>query len=332
MSENQNPIESEALIPTTESTALIPTGDEYITAAVVEINKVEQGLTEIRNRYGNLTINGLDDRPTYFAAVEGAKLVKKVRTGVENKRKELNEFPLKFQRAVNAEAKRITELLVPIEEHLKNQVEAFENAEAEEQRREAERKKAALIEAGFKFDGSFYVCGMHMVPAAHVAEMEDERLAYYVQEAGLILAAEKAAEERRAAELAAQQEEAKRLAAEREAIAQERAELEKLRAEMAALKAPKVEAPAEPIGKTVSFVPAPGEPGEPILQNVKAVEMVAVEPAPVEQPFLPESGPGHSVEYLDGFEHCREAVLAIFADPTPRKRGEFVEAIKLVRP
>lgn len=323
MSENQNPI--------VESTALIPTGDEYITTAVAEINKTEQGLAELKQRYGSLTITGLDDRPTYFAAVEGAKLIKKLRTGVEGKRKELNEFPLKFQRAVNAEAKRITELLVPIEEHLKNQVEAFENAEAEEKRKDAERKRAALVNAGFKFDGSFYVCGMHMVPAAHVAEMEDERLAYYVQEAGHILAAEKAAEERRAAELAAQQEEAQRLAAERAELAKERAELEKLRAEMAALKAPKVEEnldiQRQPIGKTVSFLPAPGEPGEPILQNVEVIEPQQ------EEPFLPEPvQAGHSVEYIDGFEHCREAVLAIFADPTPRKRGEFVEAIKLIRP
>ena len=89
--------------------------------------------------------------------------VKEKRVEVEKTRKGLNESALEWQRKVNAEAKRITEMLAPVENHLKAQEEAYE-AERERIRLEVERKVqektqarvAALITAGMQFNGAFY--------------------------------------------------------------------------------------------------------------------------------------------------------------------------------
>lgn len=325
---------------------------EIASQAVAKVGRLTFHIADMQQRYQALTINGLADNQNYLLAVDGAKIVKKMRTSIEAKRKELNEFPLKFQRTVNAEAKRLTELLTPIEDNLKRQIEAYENEEKEQQRRDVERKTTALVDAGFKLAGAFYVCGIHMIPVDKIAEIDEDRLAYFTGEARMIVAAEQAAEQRRRNEIAQQQAEAEALRQERAELAREREELAKLKAELEALKnPPKTAAPV-----SVASTKIPGSGPKPIdPENI---------PAPVSASGkvwgAPESAPeatdvttaintvehvlerdlidqaiaetGHSMEYIDGFEHCRQAVLDIFADPAPRKRGEFVEAIKQIKP
>jgi len=223
------------------------------------------------------------------------------------------------------------------------------------------------------------VCGMHTISTTQLADMAEDTLAYYVKEAQAIVAAEKAAEERRLAAIQAQQEAAAKLEADRKALEAQKAEfarqqaeqniaMEKMRAELEAMKAqlnPKVE-PAtveavtaqpnttvevktggpghnagipEGLKAYVTERPAPtplSVIGDAIATKVDA-DMTAAIKAPAHMETADQvdkaiAESGQTADYVAGFEDCKLKVLAIFADPTPRKRGEFVEAIKLIKP
>jgi DNA repair exonuclease SbcCD ATPase subunit len=70
----------------------------------------------------------------YDAVKAARKDCTKIRTAIDKRRKELNEGALAYQRAINAEAKRLTELVQPIEGRLR----------AEEETHEEEIAKAEL--------------------------------------------------------------------------------------------------------------------------------------------------------------------------------------------
>lgn len=135
----------------------------YIKNALKEFNVTDSAIAELEAKYSELKINGIDDKQGY-AIVRAARLdIKTRRIEVDKKRKELNEVALNHQRQVNAEAKRITALLSPIEDYLEAQEKEFE-AEKERIKKEKERleqekvnqRVKKLLDIGFIFDGLFY--------------------------------------------------------------------------------------------------------------------------------------------------------------------------------
>src|SRR3989337_4027719 len=88
--------------------------------------------------YMMLTVSGLDDKDGYKAVKEARLTVKGKRVEIEKKRKELKEDSLRFGRAIDTEAKRITALLEPIETHLQTQEDVIDK-EKERIKQEAER-------------------------------------------------------------------------------------------------------------------------------------------------------------------------------------------------
>jgi hypothetical protein len=87
----------------------------------------DTAIAELSKQYSGLTINGIDDKEGY-KIVRTARLdIKARRVEVDKKRKELNEHALAHQKAVNAEAKRITAMLTTIEDYLANQEFAIDN-------------------------------------------------------------------------------------------------------------------------------------------------------------------------------------------------------------
>jgi hypothetical protein len=359
-------------------TALVPTGDDYIAQAVNELavvdgkQKIDEAITGLQQQYGSLTVQGLNDRVAYIAAADGAKLVKKLRTGIEAKRKELNEFPLKFQRAVNAEAKRITELLQPIEAHLKTQVDRFEKAEEEAKKAQHALKHQQLVESGWQFNGAFYVCGPLSMPPSQAMELSDDRFEKALDHGMKELERQTAENKRREEEAKRQAEEAERLRKEQEQLQAEKAQMRqelieartmKMEAAGAELRNGWFYAAGERYGApsdianmeasqfaalidrvkadiAASTVPAP-EPAQPITINpIPVEEMPLLHPDPfgihAQQPepeiVQPFTGIKRPFEYLDGYDHCREQVLAILADPTPRRKSEIIDLVKALKP
>ena len=103
----------------------------------------EAVISQWNKDYMMLTVSGLDDREGYKAVKEARLTVKSKRVEVEKKRKELKEDSLRFGRAIDTEAKRITSLLEPIETYLQSQEDVI-GKEAERIKLEAERSKGTV--------------------------------------------------------------------------------------------------------------------------------------------------------------------------------------------
>lgn len=110
---------------------------------VVPMPVSDEVLSEMASQYAGLTA---DTKEGYEEVRKAIGVCVKTRTGIEAKRKELNEDALKWQRSVNAEAKRLTGLVEVIEEPLKAKKKAVDD-EVERKRKELEERHRAKIQA-----------------------------------------------------------------------------------------------------------------------------------------------------------------------------------------
>lgn len=138
--------------------------EKYIEQQIKKFDITDTAIAELSKKYMSLTIDGIDDKLS-FAAVKTARLhMKKLRCEVDNKRKELKEDALIYGRKIDAEAKRVTQLMEPIEEHLamlqfmhEQEIELIKK-EREEflSKRNAERTRI-LTAMDFRLDGSMLI-------------------------------------------------------------------------------------------------------------------------------------------------------------------------------
>ena len=199
---------------------------------IIEYDVTTAAIEEMRNRYMDLTIDGIDDKEGFELVHDARMTVKGHRVAVEKKRKELKADALAWGKKVDKEAKRIFALLEPIETHLHTEesriTEEKQRIKEEEQRLEQERIQARIDELT-KFD-----CN---VPFFELAAMTDEEYGHTLSGAITKWEAEQAAlaeeqrleEERKEKERLDREAEEARLAEERakqEQIAKEQAEKE----------------------------------------------------------------------------------------------------------
>lgn len=196
---------------------------------VVKFDVTESWINEFKAQ-ANIQLTTNEDTETYEVVKSLLKIAVSKRNEVEKKRKELNEDALKWQRTVNAEAKRITAMLEPIEEHLANQKSIYDE--------EVQRKKKAVLIArrdellgiGFEIQNGILVnakinATIHgdtlgaMTDIAY--EMEKKR---WQNEMEAVIEAEREAERLRQAE-------EQRLAEERATLERQRQEMEAQRLE-----------------------------------------------------------------------------------------------------
>jgi hypothetical protein len=115
------------------------TTQEYLDTSLAKFNPIESKIKKLEEDYLPMEIAGVNDIEGYNAVDIARKDVKKYRTTVEGIRKQEVADALKFQKSVNTEAKRITEMLTPIEEHL-----IAEQRKIQKQKEEIEAEKKRL--------------------------------------------------------------------------------------------------------------------------------------------------------------------------------------------
>ena len=157
-----------------------------ITTALKEYNVPDAAIAKYRQDYLSLTVKGVEDKEGYDLCHAARMEVKGKRVEVEKTRKKLKEDALEYGRAVDKEAKRITALLAPIEEHLLAQEKIVDDEKARI-KAEAEAKEAARIQAridklfafGCSFNGMNYVLPFapsgYSVPSAILKTCADEQ-------------------------------------------------------------------------------------------------------------------------------------------------------------
>lgn len=239
--------------------------EDLITKELVRFNLTDAAIGKLRTDYMALVVTGVDDKAGCQRVHDARMDIVRRRTSIEKTRKDLKADSLEYGRRVDAEAKRLTALLAPIEDHLGSQekivLDEITRRREEAARKEAERVQARvnrLFDFGARFDGQNYSAMGLMIPAAVVKSCTDEQFEQFcgqVQakvdeekaraeaeeatrkaEAGRLakIAAEQEAERKRLAEQRAEQERVERLARE-----ERQREEERLRAEREAIEAEK---------------------------------------------------------------------------------------------
>jgi hypothetical protein len=221
---------------------------------LVEFKKQDAAIAEMAAKYSGMTVATHSYKVVRAARIE----VKNARCAVENLRVDLKKAPMELCKTIDAEAKRLTKLLEPIEDALEKE------EKAEDARKEAEAKaahdrevarlkaieeeKAATLQARFE---KLKVAGVFCTDARMLQAMTDADFELFLEDEGAKAATAKAEADRlaelhreelekQAEELRLRQQELEedkrheeaRLAKEREAIEAERAEIRRQQAEI----------------------------------------------------------------------------------------------------
>lgn len=127
--------------------------EDIISKELEKFTVTNSNIAEIKQKYSGLVINGIDDKEGYKAVSDARKFVKSKRVEVEKKRKELKEDSLRFGRAVDAEARRITGELSPIENRLSqtqksidDELAAIKKKKADDERIKREHEEKAKLD------------------------------------------------------------------------------------------------------------------------------------------------------------------------------------------
>lgn len=189
----------------------------------------DAAIAKMKSEYTLLTVKDINDARG-LKLVHAARMeVKNCRVAVEKLRKELKADSLEYGRKVDAEAKRITAMIEPIETHLEEQ-EAIVTREKERLRAEAEAKRKAILDDRISkllaMDCVVNPSILEVMSPASFAELLAEAINKKAEKDRLAaekLAAEEAEKKRQAEEAARYRAE---LEAQRKALAEERAKHE----------------------------------------------------------------------------------------------------------
>ncbi len=138
--------------------------EEKLEVAKKKFDTPDKWIADAKKKYLKLKISDVEDKEGYESVKMALATVKGKKSSVENIRKELNSDALKYQRAVNAEAKRIEESLMPIIEHLQQEKKVIDDKKEEiKKQKEIEKNRvylersSAFIKMGFVLQGDFFV-------------------------------------------------------------------------------------------------------------------------------------------------------------------------------
>lgn len=254
-------------------------------------------IAEAKDQFLKLTIAGIDDTAGLKAVHSARMTVKNWRIDVEKARKAEKSRILEYGKALDAEARRLTDLLTPIEDHL----EAEERRITEEKARLKAEREAAEAEAERKRQERIYMrIGLLAEYGDQIGLTEAETLTDDEYNARLSQAMEDHTTRMRAEQEALEAEQARleqiRLeqVAERERIAEERRVIEEEKRAMAAEKAAR-DAESDQVArkeKALEYLIAEGEKVVQVCEETKerieeVREIVAIEIAAAEGPVWP---------------------------------------------
>lgn len=229
----------------TENQVAVPTADELIQKELVKYNEIVPKVEELKEMYLPLKISSIEDEEGYKEVATALRIMVGKRTAIEDKRKELKAFSLKVGKAIDDKAKEITEMIAPIEQHLKAEKERIDNEKKRIEEEKAAAKKAIvdarskeLMQFGCSFiptENMYVWVEREGIPeeqlhATNLELMDDADYTAFVdvlkaKNAQLVAIMEQ--REQEAAELKRkQEEEAERLRVEQEQVAKQKAELE----------------------------------------------------------------------------------------------------------
>lgn len=227
--------------PKENSQALaIPTQEELFKKEIEKYNLPRQKIAELKTEYAALATIEVGDKEGYKKLVAAIGTVRPLRTGVEKKRKELNEFAKAYKSAVDTEAEELTTLLEEVEDPLQKRKKFIDDELLRIKNEEIQKAEAlvnerihSLINAGCSFTGTHYEIGegesLQRVSVVDVRNTSDESFAVLKKN---IEDVAEAIKQKVIAEQERQKAESERLKKEQEQFELDKAQLEKEKAEL----------------------------------------------------------------------------------------------------
>lgn len=302
---------------------IIKTDQEFIDSQLKKYNVTDAALTEIKQRYDELKIQGADDKAGYDAVKAAISELRTIRTGIEKKRKELKDVALRYGRAVDSEAKRITGELTPIEERLTKEKERTDKEIEDRKNAAMLLRTQALIDAGFVFDGNFYYAGSVIIHPSKLMDYDDAAFDLVVSRGASEIENIRKAEEERKRQIEADRAELERLRALQAQIAQQVQEQQPIQ-------------PIQPIQPSQPQLTQPQVPQyqapQPQLFTPPQPQQFGQQPQFQQQTTKPSGSSVYDTGFADGFSVCKEQVLEILNDPTPITRSLLREKINNLNP
>jgi len=171
--------------PTEESLPLALVRYEVSTSAVEPLEEVKKTRDAIESTFGAYKSITFDTPENYEKGRRAIAHMRSTRTGVDKRRKALNEDALAWQRRVNAKAKEITALIAEIENPLQEAKDIVDRS-AEEARRAAEDAERARVraeqEAQLAAERAEFEERQRQA-AAETAKLDEERRAFEAERA-----------------------------------------------------------------------------------------------------------------------------------------------------
>jgi hypothetical protein len=198
---------------------------------VVLYSVTEETIANMREKFRVLAILGTEDKEGRDAVHDARMACVRARSAIEKTRKELKADSLEYGRRVDSEAKRLTDMVAPIEKRLLEQEEKIQAEIQKIEKEKSDRLYANRVEAltavGGTVGGAF--------PEVLVRSMGDDEFAMQLAHIDRQVKERKAREEREALEAAERKRiadaEAARLKAENERLEAERIEFNRQRRE-----------------------------------------------------------------------------------------------------
>jgi DNA repair exonuclease SbcCD ATPase subunit len=322
----------------------------------------DEKLNQFIESYSSLIISGIEDMTTYKVVNAAISEVKKMRTNLEKKRKELTAPALRFQKALIDVENIYSPKLKELEEKLKAEKTRIDDAKEAAKKVLYNERVNKLVAAGYELASGFFICGALQVPTTEVTEYSNDEIEFYVLEGTKEL-------ERKKAEQLRKDEQERFLKEQREALEAEKLELATMKAEMLQMKADMlkerqeiqaqktalettyetaIEQPHEPVMNpnpiegngmiVMEGTPPPAsiqmaEQSKPIIQSTSEKIAALNKNEPIIQPvIIPADVPiVVSEEFKRGFDYCKIEVCNILKTRADLKsRAEFIEAINLL--
>lgn len=191
--------------------------EKVIEIKLVQNNVTEQVLAELKEKYGSLRLQSLDDKEGYLEIKQAAKNCAKLRNLAGKLCKEGREEAVKVQKLWISKEKEVVARIADVEDTLDAEVARFEaevkRKEEEEKRRQEEmyiNRQATLTKMGARYEGGSFVLGevsfeAELVKGASEDVWEEAVVPKFRSEYEKVEAA-RAAEEKRIAEEKAEME------------------------------------------------------------------------------------------------------------------------------
>lgn len=336
--------------------------DEAKNIMILDSIGSEEKMNQIIESYSNLAINGIQDMATYKIVNSAIYEVKKMRTSLEKRRKELTSPAINFQKALIEAENEITPRLKELEEKLKSEKTRIDDAREAATRELYTKRVGELSAVGYQLANGFFMCGAFQVPTTQVTEFNDEEFEFYINEGKKEQDRQKAEELRKAEQqrlLDEQRDELQKLRdelqAERIALAKEREQLAAERAENEAQKTaleetyetvvqpPVAEHPVQQIEPPVQLFASSVKPNQgdfdgpmmgdekPEIQNTSdKIRSSNIEPLTPTFDEIPSMTV--STEFNRGFEACIVGAVNILKKPEIKTRAEIIAAIQGLKP